>query len=184
MRRVLFLSVVLVACAGVPDLPTGSEPHSFAVSVDVWSGSALIVRSAGLKDVTPFPQVWLDGAPIPTRRLNDTTLAATAPDAPGAHSMQLVGTGFDPKSVPVYLRGYLDHVRGPGLSGRTESGRDPRYLFGSGPVSLRRWNVASNKTIDLGDTVHAVACTRGVGPGPNVGEIVVLTGGCTGRWIV
>lgn len=184
MRRVLLLSVVLVACGEVPQLSTGSELHSFAVSVDVWSGSVLIVRSAGLSGVTPVPQVWLDGVPIPTRRLDDTTLAATIPESPGAHSMQLVGPGFDPRSVIVYLRGYVEHVEGPELSGRTEPGRDPRYVFGSGPVSLRRWNVASNKTIDLGDTVHAVACTRGVGPGPNVGEIVVLNGGCAGRWTV
>ena len=184
MRRVLLLSVVLVACGEVPGLSTGSELHSFGVSLDVWSGSELIVRSAGLSGLSSVPQVWLDGAPIPTRRLNDTTLAATIPDAPGPHSMQLVGTGFDPGSVIVHLYGYVEHVEGPELSGRTEPGLDPRYVFGSGPASLRRWNVASNKTIDLGDTVHAVACTRGVGPGPNAGEIVLLNGGCAGRWTV
>jgi hypothetical protein len=187
MRRLLQLTVVLVACDKVPSVPAGTEPHRFAVSLDVWSGSELTITSPGLSAATVLPPVWLDGSPIPTRRVDDTTLAAALPDAPGAHSVRLVATGFDQRSVTVYLRGFTGHVEGPQLSGRTEPGRDPRYVFGSGPLSLRRWNVATNKTVDLGDSVHAVSCTSGIGPGPNVGEIVVLTGGCAaqgGRWTV
>lgn len=185
MRRLIWMSVVLAACEKVPDrVPTGAEPQPFAVSLDVWSGSELTITSAGLRSVESLPTVLLDGSAIPTRRVNDTTLAATLPDAPGAHSVRLASAGFDQRAATVHLRGFVEHAEGPELSGRTEAGVDPRYVFGSGPISLRRWNVATNKAVDLGDTVHAVACTRGIGPGPNAGEIVVLNGGCTGRWAV
>ncbi|MGH2668293.1 MAG: hypothetical protein ACRDH5_04090, partial [bacterium] len=64
-----------------------------------------------------------------------------------------------------------------------EPAREHYHLFANGPTTLRRWNVRTNKAVDLADSVHAAACTRGVGPGPNVGEVVLLTGGCTtGRW--
>lgn len=185
MRRFLWLGLVLAACARIPDrVPTGTEPYDFAVSVDVWSGSELSITSAGLRGAANLPTVLLDGSALPTRRIDDTTLSATLPDSPGPHSVRLASTGFDPRAVPVYLRGFVSYIEGPELSGRIEPGRDPRYVFGSGPLSLRRWNVASNKVIDLGDTVHAVSCTRGVGPGPNVGEIVVTPGCASGRWSV
>jgi len=185
MRRVLVFGLVLAACAKIPDrVPTGTELSSFTVSLDVWSGSELTITSAGLRSTTNLPAVLLDGSALPTRRIDDTTLAATLPDSPGPHAVRLAGTGFDPQSVNVYLRGFAGYVEGPALSGRTEPGRDPRYVFGNGPLSLRRWNVEANKAIDLGDSVHAVFCTRGIGPGPNVGEIV-LTPMCeSGRWNV
>jgi hypothetical protein len=85
----------------------------------------------------------------------------------------------------VYLRGFVQYVEGPFLSGRVESGRDPRHVFGNGPTSLRRWNIATNKAIDYPDSLHAVTCTRGVGPSPTAGDLVLLTGGCTtGTWMV
>jgi hypothetical protein len=185
MRRLLGVVLVLAACDKIPDrLPTGTEPQPFAVSLDVWSGSELTIRSRGLRGLADLPTVLLDGFALPTRRVDDTTLAAAIPDAPGAHQVRLAAAGFDQRSVIVYLRGFMGHVEGPELSGRTEPGRDPRYVFGSGPRSLRRWNVATNKAVDLGDTVHAVSCAHGIGPGPNLGEIVVLAGGCSGRWTV
>lgn len=182
----IWMGIVLAACDKIPNsVPPGTDPKPFAVSLDVWSGSALTITSEALSSMTALPAVWLDGVPVPTRRVNDTTMAASVPDAPGPHTVRVVAAEIDPRAATIYLRGFLHYVQGPQLSGRTEPGRDPRYVFGSGPLSLRRWNVASNKAIDLGDTVHAVSCTRGIGPGPNVGEIVALTGGCaTGRWTV
>ncbi|HJS43229.1 MAG TPA: hypothetical protein VJ755_07130 [Gemmatimonadales bacterium] len=127
----------------------------------------------------------LDQLPLEARRVDDTTLIASIPEAPGPHYLRVVAKNVDTASIIVYLRGFVQHVEGPFLSGRVESGRDPRHVFGNGPTSLRRWNIATNKAIDYADSLHAVTCTRGVGPSPTAGDLALLTGGCTaGTWMV
>ena len=153
----------------------------------MWSGSDLSLTSAAFASVMPggVPDVQLDGQSLVVRRVDDSTVAATLPDAPGQHHLQVIVPGVDRRSITIVLRGFDQRNAGPLLSGRTEPGRDSRYLFGSGPTSLRRWNLVTNKAIDYADSVHAVSCTRGIGPGPNAGELALLTGGCaTGRWMV
>jgi hypothetical protein len=184
MRRILWLGIVLAACDQPPTVQPGPGLQSFSASSDVWSGGELIVTSQGFA-VASLPDILLDEQLLGVRRVDDTTVVAVVPDRPGPHTLRVVASGVDHHAVVIQLRGFVDRVEGPLLSGRTEPGLDPRYLFGSGPSSLRRWNVRTNKAVDLGDTVHAVSCTGGVGPGPSLGEIVVLTGGCaTGRWMV
>lgn len=132
----------------------------------------------------PPTAVLLSGAAVPFARLDDTTLQVSLPDLPGSHTVSVVAPTVLPGSVAVQLRGFLDRLEGPPVSGRTEPGLDPRHVFGNGPTSLRRWNVATNKTLDFDDSVHAVACTSGVGPGPGPGELV-LRGACgAAQWAV
>lgn len=182
MRWLLCLSVV-AACDALPSSIVTHQPQPFSATTDVWSGSEITITSAGFG--SELPTVLLDGMAVIVRRADDSTMIVTLPDVPGDHALQVVAVGVLSTPVTVHLRGFLNQVEGPLISGRTEPALDPRYLFGSGPTSLRRWNLATNKAIDLGDTVHAVACTRGVGPGPALGQIVVLHGGCdTGRWTV
>ena len=182
MRRTVWLGLVLAACDAPPMV---NPPQSYRVSTDVWSGSELTVTSAGFATAGLVPGVELDGHPLVVRRVDDTTVVATLPDSPGQHMLRLVAPDVDRKAIALQLRGFDRRVAGPLISGRTEPGRDSRYLFGSGPTSLRRWNLVTNKAIDFADSVHAVSCTRGVGPGPNAGELALLTGGCaTGRWMV
>ena len=185
MRRTLCLALLVAACEKLPPVPTVTEPQPFRVTTEVWSGTAITISSAAFAGAAMLPAVLLDQLPLEPRRVDDTTLMALVPDAPGPHSLHVVAREVDSAAVTVYLRGFVQHLEGPFLSGRTESGRDPRYVFGNGPTTLRRWNIATNKAIDFADSVHAVACTRGVGPGPNVGDLVLLTGGCTaGKWMV
>jgi hypothetical protein len=181
----LLIALPLVACEQLPPVPVVTEPQPFRASTEVWSGSAVTITSPAFAGDASLPAVLLDEVPLDAQRIDDTTLIAPVPDAPGAHSLRVVAGNVAPTSVLVHLRGFVEHIEGPLLRGRVEPGRDPRYLFGSGPTSLRRWNIATNKAVDLADSVHAVSCTRGVGPGPNVGELVLLTGGCAaGTWMV
>ena len=185
MRRTLCLALLLVACAELPPIPTVIERQPFHASTDVWSGSAITITSAAFAGGAPLPAVLLDQLSLDARRIDDTTLIASIPEAPGPHDLRVVAKNVDTASTVVYLRGFVQHVEGPFLSGRVESGRDPRHVFGNGPTTLRRWNIATNKTIDYPDSLHAVTCTRGVGPSPTVGDLVLLTGGCTaGTWMV
>ena len=182
--RALGLVLLSVACEKLPPIPAVVEPQAFRAITEIWSGSSVTITSPAFA-APDLPAVLLDGQPLSATRVDDTTLLAPVPDAPGAHSLRVVSKDVVATPVVIYLRGYLERVEGPALSGRVEPGRDPRYLFGSGPTSLRRWNIATNKAVDLGDSVHAVSCTRGVGPGPNIGELVLLTGGCeSGKWIL
>lgn len=179
------LVVLLAACD--PPLPTvGDPPQSFRASADVWSGGELTVTSPGFAPAqSALPDVLLDGLSLLVRRVDDTTVIAALPDLPGQHMLRLVAPGVESQAIVVQLRGFEERVAGPLISGRTEPAREHYHLFGNGPTNLRRWNVRTNKAVDLADTVHAAACTRGVGPGPNVGEVVLLTGGCaTGRWML
>jgi len=179
------VALALVACEKLPQVPVVTEPQPFRASTEVWSGSAVTITSPAFAGAASLPAVLLDELPLDAQRIDDTTLIAPVPDTPGAHSLRVVASNVIPTAVVVHLRGFVEHVEGPLLSGRVEPGRDPRYLFGSGPTRLRRWNIATNKAVDLADSVHAVSCTRGVGPGPNVGELVLLTGGCAaGTWMV
>lgn len=185
MRRMLCLALLLVACGELPPIPTVIERLSFRASTDVWSGSSVTITSAAFDGAASHPAVLLDQVPLEARRIDDTTLIASIPDAPGPHYLRVVAKNVDTASIIVYLRGFVQHVEGPFLSGRVESGRDPRHVFGNGPTTLRRWNIATNKAIDYADSLHAVACTRGVGPSPTAGDLVLLTGGCAaGTWMV
>lgn len=185
MRRMLCLALLPVACAELPPIPTVIERQPFHASTDVWSGSAITIASAAFAGAAPLPAVLLDELPLEARRIDDTTLIASIPEAPGPHYLRVVAKNVDTASTIVYLRGFVQHVEGPFLSGRVESGRDPRHVFGNGPTSLRRWNIATYKAIDYPDSLHAVTCTRGVGPSPTAGDLVLLTGGCTtGTWMV
>jgi hypothetical protein len=185
MRRMLCLALLLVGCAELPTIPTVIERQPFHASTDVWSGSSITINSAAFAGPGPLPAVLLDQLPLDVRRIDDTTLIASIPEAPGPHSFRVVAKNVDTASVIVYFRGFVQNVEGPFLSGRVESGRDPRHVFGNGPTSLRRWNIATNKAIDYPDSLHAVTCTRGVGPSPTAGDLVLLTGGCTaGTWMV
>jgi len=181
MRRIVWLGLVLAACDAPPMV---NPPQSFRVSTDVWSGGELTLTSAGFATAGLVPDVQLDGRSLIVRRVDDTTVVATLPDSPGQHTLRLLARDVDRKAIALQLRGFLDRTAGPLISGRAEPGRDSRYLFGSGPTSLRRWNIVTNKAIEYADSVHAVSCARGVGPGPNAGELALLTGGCaTGRWM-
>ncbi|HKA59569.1 MAG TPA: hypothetical protein VKD28_13205, partial [Gemmatimonadales bacterium] len=161
------------------------ERQPFRASRDVWSGSSVTISSAAFAGAAALPAVLLDELPLAAHRIDDTTLIAPVPDTPGPHYLRVVAKNVDTASIIVYLRGFVGHVEGPFLSGRVESGRDPRHVFGNGPTSLRRWNIATNKAIDYPDSLHAVTCTRGVGPSPTAGDLVLLTGGCTaGTWMV
>ena len=183
-HRTLWLGLVLAACDRLPTEHRLPPPRSFSASPDVWSGGQLTITSQGFA-AESLPVVVLDDQFLGVRRVDDTTVVASAPDRPGPHALRVVASGVDQRAVVVQLRGFVDRVEGPLLSGRTEPGRDVRYLFGSGPTGLRRWNIHTNKAIDLGDTVHAVSCTRGVGPGPTIGDLVLESDGCdSGRWLV
>src|SRR6266487_1733455 len=180
----IWVGIVLAACDKIPTVQPRPELQTYRATPDVWSGGELVVTSHGFA-AESLPDILLDGQLLAVRRVDDTTVAAVAPDRPGPHTLRVVARVVDPHAVVVQLRGFVNRIEGPLLSGRTEPGRDTRYLFGSGPTGLRRWNIRTNKAIELGDTVHAVSCTRGVGPGPTVGDLVLLTGGCsTGRWLV
>ncbi|HYU30361.1 MAG TPA: hypothetical protein VEK83_15125 [Gemmatimonadales bacterium] len=180
----IWVGIVLAACDKIPTVQPRPELQTYRATPDVWSGGELVVTSHGFA-AESLPDILLDGQLLAVRRVDDTTVAAVAPDRPGPHTLRVVARVVDPHAVVVQLRGFVNRIEGPLLSGRTEPGRDTRYLFGSGPTGLRRWNIRTNKAIELGDTVHAVSCTRGVGPGPNVSDLVLLTGGCsTGRWLV
>ncbi|HET9384674.1 MAG TPA: hypothetical protein VFO67_05975 [Gemmatimonadales bacterium] len=184
MRSAIVVVLLLVGCGKPPSVPVVTEPQPFRATSEVWSGSSVTIRSAAFA-AAELPAVLLDEMPLDAYRVDDTTLAAPLPDAPGPHSLRVVAKDVVATAVVIYLRGFVERVEGPLLNGRVEPGRDPRYLFGSGPTSLRRWNLATNKVVDLPDSVHAVSCTRGVGSGPNVGELVLLTGGCAaGTWMV
>ena len=184
MRRILWLGVVVAACDQLPTVKPVPELQPFSASPDVWSGGELIVTSHGFS-AESLPDILLDGQLLAVRRVDDTTVAAVVPDRPGPHTLRVVARVVDAHAVVVQLRGFVNRIEGPLLSGRTEPGRDTRYLFGSGPTGLRRWNIRTNKAIDLGDTVHAVSCTRGVGAGPTVGDLVLESDGCDGgRWVV
>jgi len=167
-HRMLWLGLVLAACDRLPTEHRLPPPQSFSASPDVWSGAELTITSQGLA-AESLPVVLLDDQFLGVRRVDDTTVVASAPDRPGPHALRVVASGVDQRPVVVQLRGFVDRVEGPLLSGRTEPGRDVRYLFGSGPTGLRRWNIRTNKAIDLGDTVHAVSCTRAWGRDPRSG---------------
>lgn len=185
VRPMLWVGILLAACDKLPTEHPRPEPQTFRTTVDVWSGSEIVVTSAGFASIASLPAVLLDNQPLSVRRVDDTTLAAAVSDNPGPHSLRVVAQDFDTRAVTVQLRGFATRIEGPLLSGRTEPGLDTRYLFGSGPTGLRRWNIRTNKAIELGDTLHAVSCTRGVGPGPNVGDLVLESSGCnSGRWLV
>lgn len=180
----LGLGLLLAACEKPPSIPSVTEPQEFRVATELWSGASVAITSPAFATAPSLPGVFLGTQLLPATRVDDTTLVAALPDAPGAHSLRIVAPDVVTTPVTIYLRGYVDRIEGPALSGRLEPGRDYRYLFGSGPASLRRWNIATNKVLNLSDSVHAVSCTRGVGPGPNVGELALLTGGCMGTWMV
>lgn len=186
MRWLLSLGVVLAACEALPPPGVIEQPQPFTATTDVWSGSEITLTSEGFApSQSELPTVMLDGLLLTVRRVDDTTLVAAVPDAPGQHTLRVVALGVDSKSIVVQLRGFEKHVEGPLISGRTEPAREHYHLFGNGPTNLRRWNLRTNKAVDLADTVHAAVCTGGVGPGPNIGEVVLLTGGCTaGRWML
>ena len=185
MRRILWLGLVFAACDKLPTVRQRPELQAFRASPDVWSGSEVTITSQGFTTAAALPVVVLDDQLLAVRLVDDTTIAAALPDRPGPHALRVVADAVDPNAVTVQLRGFVSRTEGPLLSGRTEPGLDTRYLFGSGPTGLRRWNIRTNKAIDLGDTLHAVACTTGVGPGPAVGNLVLESGGCdSGRWVV
>ncbi len=184
-RQIGWLSLVLAACEQLPTKIEQPQLQPFRATTEVWSGGKIVLTSAAWTAPAVLPQVLLDEQPLDVHRIDDTTIAAAVADAPGPHVLRVIAPAVDRQSVVVHLRGFVERIEGPLLSGRTEAGRDPRYVFGNGPTSLRRWNVATNKAVDLGDTVHAVSCTGGVGPGPAVGDVVLLTGGCvSGRWML
>jgi hypothetical protein len=178
------VAALLAATCAEPPFGGITTLQPFAVvSNDVWSGSTLTLTSAGFSGTLPT-SVLLGNTPLTVTRLDDTTLIATLPDHPGTHTLRVVAATVLPAGIVVYLRGFVEHLEGPEFSGRTEPALDARHLFGNGPASLRRWNVATNKTQDYGDTIHAVGCTRGVGPGPGTGQLVLRRECDAARWMV
>jgi hypothetical protein len=178
------VAALLAATCGEPPFGEIATPAPFAVvSNEVWSGSTLTLTSAGFSGSLPT-SVLLGNMPLAFTRFDDTTLIAALPDHPGTHVLRIVAPTVLPGGSVVYLRGFVAHLEGPEFSGRTEPGLDYRYIFGNGPESLRRWNVATNKTQDFGDTIHAVSCTRGVGPGPETGQLVLRRECDAEQWMV
>ena len=182
--RILALGLVLAACHEAPSAQP--EPLPFALgSADVWSGGEVTILSAAFAQSAPLPAVLLDADTLSVRRSDDTTLIATLPDLPGPHTIRVASPVVLPVAATLTLRGFVAWRAGPLFSGRTAPGVTPTTVFGNGPNSLRRWDVSSDAVLDYPDTVHAVACTRGVGSGPSPGQLVLNTGTCFGtRWML
>src|ERR671923_389000 len=100
MRRIVWLGLLLAACDAPPIV---NPPQSFRASTDVWSGSDLSLTSAAFASVMPggVPDVQLDGQSLVVRRVDDSTVAATLPDAPGQHHLQVVVPGVDRRSITI-----------------------------------------------------------------------------------
>lgn len=178
------MGIVLAACDKIPTVQPRPELQAYRATPDVWSGGTITIVSQGFATLASLPGVTLDNQPISVRRVDDSTVVAAVPDNPGTHLLRVVAEGVDQRALTVELRGFVGRTEGPLLSGRAEPGVDTRYLFGNGPTGVRRWNIRTNKAIELGDTLHAVSCTRGVGPGPAVGDLVLERSCNTGRWLV
>ena len=133
----IWVGIVLAACDKIPTVQPRPELQTYRATPDVWSGGELVVTSHGFA-AESLPDILLDGQLLAVRRVDDTTVAAVAPDRPGPHTLRVVARVVDPHAVVVQLRGFVNRIEGPLLSGRTEPGRDTRYLFGSGPTGLRR----------------------------------------------
>ena len=177
--RALMVGLLLAGCS---DPPVQPDPQPFVVeNDDVWSGSSITVRSAGF--VGADPAVLLDADTLAFTRVNDSTLSVALPDLPGTHQLHIASPSVLSTPVPVHLNGFLGAREGPVFMGRAVRGAELTEVYGSGPTGLRRWNVSTGATLDYPDSMHTETCSRGVGAGPHIGELVLLHGDCsTPRW--
>src|SRR5688500_18264253 len=109
----LTAALVLVGCDKLPQVPVVGEPQPFRASTEVWSGSAITITSPAFVGDVSLPAVLLDEQPLDAQRVDDTTLIAPVPDAPGAHTLRVIAGDVVPTPVVVQLRGFVEHAEGP-----------------------------------------------------------------------
>ena len=189
--KLLRLSAVLAlaACTDA-NAPSSPPPVSLTTST-TWSGGQFGLRSQAFASLSTPPTVSIGGKLAIARRVDDSTLAVTAPIATGSFAVtvqlptQLVSVGF------VVLTGFESERTGPYMSGRAawvnpESGDPVVFLNGdSGGVLL---NLVSNSVVGtVPDSISSPDCYMSPGPtykGPGYFTLLgqVSKGICGSAW--
>lgn len=175
------LTVVLVAalggCSHPPQgtdwVPPGPFTNVRLAATELWSGGDLTVISPSFKSLPSLLTVQVGGAPVAIRRINDSTVAATLPDADATLAVHVAADSFKPFDASITVHGFQQMRVGPIMPGMVQALPGQAAVIGAGAVGLIEVNLRTN-TIQrqFPDTVHSIDCARGVGPSVVPGHFV------------
>jgi hypothetical protein len=163
------VAVPLVAAACAADGPSAPAEYDLTLrTADPWSGGNLVIITPPVGGGLPVFEVLFDGEPLPTQRVDDTTVSARLPDRPGTHQLSARAPGASVlfRDGVVRLHGYRERVDRPPLKGNLHNFPMgyPRVL-GMGPGGPALVDLGTGATVQWADTIGGPECSLGgVGP--------------------
>ena len=162
-------AVLLILVAACSDATTPSTPPQVTLTANtVWSGGQVVVRSQAFATLSALPVITIGGTMVPVKRMNDSTLAATAPIATGSLPVTVQFATTNVSAGAVTLMGFAGEVTGPYMSGRAAqvnpgSGSSP-IVFASGDSGGVLVDLVANTVVGtVPDSVTSPDCAMSPG---------------------
>lgn len=162
--RLLLVAGTSLASA-CPDRITTADPTVTLLTPQVWAGDTVRLR------VNPVPPVlWLtiDGDSVPVAAMDDSTIAAIAPQRSGSFEVVLyVPSRVGEPLPPLRIYGYLDTRPGPRMTGYPQPvtyGAPLPIVVVNGDSSLVRVDLRTGSVTGFPGPIHRPWCSRGPGP--------------------